>query len=614
MQRHYSILVFLAVVLSAGHAPATFADAKVEEQDVGPAGQDSQYAVSPRGGHVGAAVHKGSRMIAVVDGVAGPKFDEIRSVTTYVDPRGVDLTQSRALIKPVVFSNDGSRYAYCARQGSEFVVIADGKELLRTTVEHPDQTDVRMQFTGDDGKHLLFAVSGFAGYTLWADGQKMPGTYGSGSGGTQGIMDPLVSRDGARYAYLAQISRDKATVILDGKDAGFVGDNLAFTADNHHLLALVRQGTVVWLAVDGKPKIKTDGISQLVMAPSGNGFAAVLERLNPPGEFLVVNAKKIEGSDCASIPKIIFSPDAKHFAALCTKSPSEKFVLADGKKGQEYFDIPATPGTPGIAFSPDSSKLGYMAQAANKFYVVIDDDESDGFDASPGFAFSADGKHVAYGGILNRPPGTPIVVDGKADPVIPGTLMTSFAFSADGTRHADTERMGGVCVDGKSTGVTGYFLFSPDSKHVAIAGRRGADNKAGLFVDGKLVYEVRSNFMVRYLAFTPDNQHLFWVVYEPPKNPTTSQGDFVSYLDGKPVAHYDNDAITNQKLDQQSIQPRVEIGPNGVAQMEHTQAAAWQVGPDGVLTVVGPVGNVIKRYRVTPASATSVTTLLSMAK
>jgi hypothetical protein len=612
MRWHFSILVILSVVLSATYPPTTLADAKVEEQDVGPVAQDAQYAVSPHGGHVGAAVHKGSRMIAVVDGVAGPKFDEIRSVTAYVDPRGVDLTQSRSLIKPVVFSNDGSRYAYCARQGQEFVVMADGKELLRTTVEHPDQTDVRMQFTGDDGKHLLFAVSGFAGYTLWVDGQKMPGTYNSGVGGTEGTTDPLVSRDGARYAYVAQISRDKRTVIVDGKDAGFVGDNLAFTADGHHLLALVRQGNVVWLAADGKPKMKTDGISQLVMAPEGNGFAAVLTRLQPAGEFLVVNAKKIEGSDCQSLSKVVFSADGKHFAALCTKSPSVKFVVVDGKKGQEYFDIPTVPGTPGIAFSPDASKLGYVAQAANKHYVVINDEESDGFDMTPGFAFSADGKHVAYGGYVSRPPSNPITVDGKADP-LPGARISSFAFSPDGSRHADTGN-GGVCVDGKDTGITGYFVFSPDSKHVAIAGRRGADNKAGLFVDGKLVYEVRSNFMVRYLAFTPDNQHLFWVAYEPPKDPTTSQGDFVSYLDGKPVAHYDNDPITIQRLDQQTIQPRVETGPDGVARMEHVQGATWQVGADGVLTVVGPVGGVVKRYRVTPTADTSLATLLAASK
>lgn len=609
------LVVFVASLWVTESAVA--AEAQAEEQDVGPVAQDALYAVSELGGHVATSGHKGSRMIATVDGVPGPKFDEIRAVTDYIDPRGVDLTQDRPQSKPAVFSRDGSHCAYVGRLGNEFVVMANGKELVRTTVEHPNQVDVRLQFTGDDGKHLLFAISGNTGYTLWVDGQKMPGIYSSGGGGTEGITDPLISHDGANYAYVAQVGPNKRTVIVDGKDAGYVGDNLTFTADGQHLLALVHQGAVVWLAVDGKPKMKSDGISHFVMAPAGAAVAAVLVHLNPPGEFLVVNSKKIEGSDCTGIPLVNFSPDGRNFAALCIKSPSLKFVILDGKKDQEYFDIPTipgkpgTPGTPDIAFSPDSSKLGYTAQAGNKFYVVINGDESDGFDQSPSFAFSADGKHAAYGGIVNRPFSTPIVIDGKPDPLIAGTLMSSFAFSPDGLRHADKERMGGVCVDGKNTGVVGYFVFSPDSKHVAIAGRRGSDNKAGLFLDGKLVYEARSNFPVRYLGFTPDDQHLFWVVYEPPKDPTTSQGDFVSYLDGKPVAKYDNDPITNSKLDPQTIQPRVELGPNHVARMAHTQGAAWQVGPDGSLTLVGPVGGTVKRFHIVPSSDTNIAMLLT---
>lgn len=550
-----------------------------------------------------------------MDGVAGPKFDEIRTVTDYIDPRGVDQTQSRSRIKPVVFSKDGSRYAYVGRQGNEFVLIADGKELLRTPVENPNQLDVRMQFTGDDGKHLLFAISGYSGFTLWVDGQKMPGTYNSGGGGSEGITDPLISHDGAHYVYAAQIAPGKRTVIIGGKDAGFAGDNLAFTADGHHLLALVRQGAVVWLAVDGKPKMKTDGISQLVMAPEGSGFAAVLERLNPPGEFLVVNGKKIEGSDCPSIKSVLISPDGKHYAAVCSASPSVKFVLADGKKGQEYSDIPMSAtalftSSPMMAFSPDSSKLAYAAQAANKFYVVINDDESDGFDSNPGFVFSADGKHVAYGGIVRQPYSTPITVDGKVEPLLTGTLMTSFAFSPDGSRHANNSG-GSVSVDGKASGITGGFLFSPNSQHVAIFGRRGSDNKGGLFVDGKLVYEARSNFLIHHLAFTPDSQHLFWVAFEPPKDPTASQGDDVTYLDGKPVARTDYGHVNFAAY---QIPPRVEMGPNSVAQMEHTQAAEWQVGPDGVLTLVGPVGGVLKRFQVTPSPDTSVETLLAHAQ
>ena len=125
-----------------------FAEVKIDEQEIGSVSHDAQYVVSEHGGHVVAAGHKGSRFVVTVDGTAGPKFDEIRTVTDYIDPRGVDQTQARSRIKPVVFSKDGSRYAYVGRQGNEFVVIADGKELLRAPVENPNQVDVRCSSPG----------------------------------------------------------------------------------------------------------------------------------------------------------------------------------------------------------------------------------------------------------------------------------------------------------------------------------------------------------------------------------------------------------------------------------------------------------------------------------
>ncbi|MEP6601211.1 MAG: hypothetical protein ABJB49_05305, partial [Nitrospirota bacterium] len=41
---------------------------------------------------------------------------------------------------------------------------------------------------------------------------------------------------------------------------------------------------------------------------------------------------------------------------------------------------------------------------------------------------------------------------------------------------------------------------------------------------------------------------------------------------------------------------------------------AWDVGPDGILTFLGPVGDVIKRFRITPSSDTSIATMLAAAE
>ena len=41
--------------------------------------------------------------------------------------------------------------------------------------------------------------------------------------------------------------------------------------------------------------------------------------------------------------------------------------------------------------------------------------------------------------------------------------------------------------------------------------------------------------------------------------------------------------------------------------------AAWNVGSDGVLTFLGPVGDVVKQFKATPSSDTSIATMLANA-
>ncbi|MEO6567715.1 MAG: hypothetical protein ABIO94_03050, partial [Opitutaceae bacterium] len=178
---------------------AAMAAASSEDQVVGSVSENAKYVVSPRGSHLAIVAAKGSRMGVTVDGVAGPRFDQIaEGVVPYIDPRpyqGVDVnTVPQA--GPVTFSNDGEHYAYLARLGKEWVLIADNKEVLRVPAEDANgsaTSDFKMEFTGESGAHLLFARGSFYGYEMWVDGKKWPGFFGSGGGGTDGTIDPIVS-------------------------------------------------------------------------------------------------------------------------------------------------------------------------------------------------------------------------------------------------------------------------------------------------------------------------------------------------------------------------------------------------------------------------------------
>ena len=67
------------------------ADPKIEEQVVGPVTEKYNngcpYVVSPRGARLATVMSKGSRVAVTVDGVEGPKFDEIIATSGYLDAR-----------------------------------------------------------------------------------------------------------------------------------------------------------------------------------------------------------------------------------------------------------------------------------------------------------------------------------------------------------------------------------------------------------------------------------------------------------------------------------------------------------------------------------------------
>ena len=586
---------------------ALAARAAVEEQIVGPATPDVQYVVSDRGGHVAAVTRKGSRFAVVVDGVAGPKVDAVVMPSSpWIDPRpygagllgtggGRHATDQRSTSHYVVFSHDGQHFAYLARQSQEWVLMEDTKEVLRMPAGEQN-ADVRLQFSGDNGRHLLFARATFQGFELWVDGQKWPGFFGSGGGGTEGTIDPLISPDGDHIAYVGVISRDKRALILDGRDAGYFGTNLQFTADSKHLISLSPTPKGTALLVDGRPMFTARQILAYYCAPVTNRIAAVLTHDYPDrstGQFVLLDGKPVEATLCKNgIAAVLFSPDGRHFAAVCSNASNIFFVVTDGKKGQEYDSIgtPGAPaGNPGYAFSADSSRFAYTAHGGGKYFVVVNGDESDdAFDYTPNFRFSPVGARIVYSGLQNGQAKSPVVIDGKPERFERMVDIDQFDFSPDGSRYAymmQGNYGGPIYVDGQAAPVTAMnFAFSSDGRHLAITGYRPTDNVHGLWVDGAMVYHGERS--PDFIAFSADSQHVFWSVVEPNKE-KPGYWDNVTYADGVPVARFDNVTLYGTLTK-----------PPGYNQ--YTVHPGWQAtGPSG-LVCVGPVGDVVKRITITP--------------
>jgi WD40 repeat protein len=642
MKENTATLVLIASLLGA-LSPSLLAGPKIESDDVGPTGEKVEYIVSPRGVHLASVAPKGSRVNVLVDGVAGPKFDEILLPTWWIDPRPyAKIADPNLVPRParVTFSKDGKRFAYVARLSHEWVLMADNQEVLRipaggmvgaTTgiAGMEGNTEIRIEFTGEDGKHLLFSRSVYGGNEFWFDGQKWPGLFQSGGGGSAGTVDPLISPDGEHVAYLAQIARDKSALIVDGKEASYYGERLQFTADSKHLLCLSQSPKGQSVLIDGKTLFSAKELLDYIVSPVGTRLILVLTHFSKEGSragtFLVVDGKAVEASlTQGGIKSVIFSPDGKHYAAICGSSPNQ-FVLIDGKKGQEYSNIVenGVQGlTNGLTFSPDSSRVAYVAFSNAGQFVVINDEESDALQ-SPWFVFSPDGKRVAYGGMVGQGGQKWLLsIDGKTVPLDPGWSVPSVTFSPDSSRYAFQAAQGGnsdIVLDGKSTGLAGQFAFSADSKHFVVWGNRPPPEKrnagimgnlmgsgeGGLFVDGQHVYGDADHGSIRHCVFTSDGEHLFWNTTEPATGPNVAPGTYQSvvYLDGKPVARTDraDSGIFMANLSGSTRTPFIQL------------PLAWNVTTAGTLVLLGPAGDTVKRFTVTPTSDTSVQTMITEA-
>jgi WD40 repeat protein len=635
----------LAMVLACGlmesQALAQVArqsSAKVETFVLAPAEKGLDLYVSRHGGHVAAVTQRGSRFAITYDGVAGPPLDEILGV-----PK-----------QRVSFSPDSERYAYIGRSGQDYLVFVDGKELQRLPVATtrwqpamsalPGSVSSLPQFT-PNSKHVFFFVTsekaGKVADLLFFDGQLVASPWPN-------ARQLTLSPDGDHYAYVSASSAVNSTgyekeyaLLVDGRPAGYQGMEPEFTADGKHLFTKIRNanpasltGQDIVVLLDGKPYLRAQD-ARIYVPPAGYGVVTVVTRASQTGpstQFLVVDGKRLPGSDAERITRVAFSPDGKHWAAECALPQSKgQFMLIDGKKGPEYYPgffgltlsvardslptpIPGEVDIPATLFSADSTRTTYIGTSGGKAFAVIDGEEyQTGYGGISSLTYGGRGKRVGFIGNGGNSRDRWIVVDGKATQNN-FAHTDDFAFSPDGSRYAYTADGTGndqrpsvsnmLVVDGvPEQGIVVSpmaragrpdndpikFLFSPDGKHVVHYGYSSTDTrKRGLFIDGKHIPE-SSSVVLSNATFTPDGRHFL------------AFGQ-VGDASGRPIAiliYVDNRSAT-----------KVDVNVGNDTFMRQTPGA-WDMGADGVLTAIAAVGENIVRIRITPPADASIDTMLA---
>jgi WD40 repeat protein len=652
------------------------AGVKIEEQEVAPTGAAVKYAVSPRAVHLAAAMLQGSRHVVLIDGVPGPKFDDLiwikgqkfEHLNQMFHHRGYD-NEMEASKAPVVFSDDGSRFAYVGRQGNEFVVILDGKEFARGPFT---AWAVQSLSFMPGGKRLCYILK----IPLSKDGPEVTRFVIEGDNNnppTPNLTGGQISfsQDGEHYAYFAEFAPKEANgwepgihLVVDGKldppQYAVPGSQLVaysegplvplFSGDSKHLITIRRversdprprqnyekkekKISVSAIFLDGKLIVE----APVSVARQQYKLIATPQEVSagPTGQYILsvfdlgANLIRLFSNEqqVADVPRfnyIAWSPDGKRYAVTCVTDHQTQFMIIDGKKELEYKQI-QTIGTTeyGIAgtqaFTADSTKSVYIGRNERAFLAVAGE-ESNGYAQIQDVTLSKRGAHVGFIATDDDHKQL-LVVDGKALETRPA--LRDLTFTPDGSHYAaisgEDNKARKIVVDGIEQGKP----YGSDFTRYSFSGNAGRD---------------------RHIAFSDNGQHF---VYVSELAPTGQDGKphRAVCLDGKaeipcggelinpfftPDSRHlvwiawDGYNVTNYSIYVDGKEaahfdsPPIPYGLGGVTakvgDFFSRSPDAAQMGSDGVLTLFAPVGNMIKKLRVLTSDDTSLATFLAQAE
>jgi Tol biopolymer transport system component len=569
--RTLSFAAFSLLAVSTASAVPT-----IEETVVSPShGPGAIYTLSQKGLHL-ASVHSkdSSSYVVTVDGVIGEPFDQIFDAAVgftykYVKER-FRWEQASMWISPVAFSPDGTRHAYAGRLRDETVVMLDGKEIFRSPVASGQSSATNLHFT-PDSKHLVFfnrTADGAQSYRLMIDGKPATPAF-------DGVQFPFFSADGSRWGLLGTNPKqpNQKFLIIDGKDAGYVGESPQFTPDGKRVVCVRGSMGDQSLLVDSKPLVKGIAIKQFTISNTGDiGATVTVDRDGKQQVF--INGKSV----AENAGDIVFSPDGKRWAAHGGLN-QVAWIVVDGKKQREYTHV-----SPPV-FSPDSSKCLYVGDRDGKRFVVVNGKEDTGntlIHLPPIFSESGNGVLYTAGDMMGK---LRVYHNEHVEPV--SYRLHNPSMSPDGKHFvyygAGDSNYSRLIVDGvekvPAADLGGLTFYSPDSAHIA------ATVWNALWIDEQTLPLRR-----QALGFSNAGTHLVTSVNVTDPSAGTVVTEY--YLNADRVATF-------------SSVNHVFAGEG--------RPKKWESQPDGSIVFLGqspsPVtSGAFKRIKVTPAAGSSVAT------
>ena len=324
---------------------------------------------SDDGDHFAFVGRVGPKWSVVVDGVAGPLFDQVGSGTLGDGP------------ETVVFSQDGARFAYGAKRGERWHVVVDGE------IGPAHDGLYGLPIFSADGTHLAYqAVVGDKACVVVDD--SIGDLHAN-------IGRPVFSPDGTRLMYM--VNDGSPSMVVDGERGPEFDDlyfqpetaeiGYGFSPDSRHFGYLACEGKRFlhpgkWFAiVDGEkgpqfddvgPWLGADRAARAIMgeprfSPDGTQFAFPAQAGKQWS--MVVNGVPGDGFHLVGFPRFSASGRLAYFAKLDKK---RVVYVLDGTPGPVMTGGLADDDQP-FAFSPDGAHLVYVGAIEGALRPVVDD-------------------------------------------------------------------------------------------------------------------------------------------------------------------------------------------------------------------------------------------------
>lgn len=297
-------------------------------------------------GRLAYSARDGDEWFAVIDGVEGPRFEDVYFTT-----------------RP--FSADGLRVAYLGVRAEDWYVVLDGEEFG----PYASVAEGSLAFSSD-GSHVAYLAQVGEWWRVIVDG--VAGRLFDSAGA------PAFSADGDHWMHPAAWGGN-AYLVLDGSLLGpyrAVAPGVTFGPQGGRYAYFAQVGDSWFAFADGErgPGFTTVAPLSLTFSPDGESFAYAALR----GEEWVVVAQGRELGPYEAVVdgSFAFSPDGNRLAFVIQSGESYQVVL-EGELGTPYTTILAGH----MVFSQDGSQLAYAASRGESRFVVLDGEEGPGFEA-----------------------------------------------------------------------------------------------------------------------------------------------------------------------------------------------------------------------------------------